>query len=80
MTVARKLASMVEQVVSRNKVSSWVRLSFPKKCLGNACRGEKHWSLATLVNKQVTQESSEAETPASQSLYRPKDARNRNSM
>ena len=64
-TVARKLAGMVEQVVSRNDVSSCVRLlSFPKKCLGTPWRG-KRWSLATLVNKQVTQVSSEAKTPAS---------------
>ena len=58
-------------------MSYWVRLlTYPTKCLVTPCRGGKHWSLATLVNKQVTQESSEAETPASQ--YCPKDSRNRN--
>ena len=33
-------------------------LSFSKKCLQTPARGGKRWSLATLINKQVTQEPS----------------------
>ena len=57
-SAARKLASAVEQVVSRNDLQSWVRLlSFPKKCLCTPARGGKRWNLTTIINKQVIQES-----------------------
>ena len=63
-TVARKLASVVEQVVSWNDLPSWARLlSFSKKCLHTPVRGGKQWSLATLVNKLVAQESPTIEMP-----------------
>ena len=48
-TVARKLVSVVEQIVSWNDLPTWVRLlSFSKKCLYTPVRGSKQWSL-TLV-------------------------------
>ena len=54
-TAARKLADAVQQVVARNDVPSWARLlSFPKRCFGTPRRGGKRWSLATLVNRQVS--------------------------
>ena len=50
-TVARRLANVIKQVVSRNDVSSWVGLlSFSKKCLQTPARGGKRWSLATLLS------------------------------
>ena len=55
---ARKLASLVEQVVARNDIPSWTRLlSFPKKCLCIPQRSGKRRNLAALVNKQVSEES-----------------------
>ena len=68
-TAARKLAAIVQQVVSQNDIPSWMRLlSFAKSSLLTLRRGGKCWSLATLVYKQVTQESPEIGTPASQTL------------
>ena len=64
-TASRKLASVVEQVVARNDIPSWTRLlSFSKKCLCTPRRGGKRWSLATLVNKQVSEESPNIELHA----------------
>ena len=63
-TVVRRLANVIKQVVSRNDVPFWLGLlSFSKKCLQTPARGGKRWSLATLINKQVIQELS-TETPA----------------
>ena len=49
---------MIEQVITRNDIPCWLRLlQFPKKCPITPQRGGKRWSLASLVNKQVSQES-----------------------
>ena len=57
-TTARKLASLVELVVTQNDIPSWIRLLlFPKRCLRTPQRCGKDWKLATLVNKQVSEES-----------------------
>ena len=56
-TVARKLATLIEHVVSRNDIPSWSRLlQFPKKCLQIPPRGGKRWNLTSQVNKRVSQE------------------------
>ena len=79
-TVARRLANVIKQVVSRNDVSSWVGLlSFSKKCLQTPARGGKRWSLATLINKQVTQEPS-TETPATRPPQRVRPPKKHNQM
>ena len=62
-SVARRLANLVERVVSKNDTGSWADLlSFPKMSLHISARGDKRWSLATLINKQVAQFSSHSET------------------
>ena len=79
-TVARRLANVVKQVVSRNDVPSWVGLlSFSKKCLQTPARRGKCWSLATLINKQVTQELF-TETPATQPPQRVRPPKKHNQM
>ena len=73
LTVARKLTSLIEQVVARNDIPSSTRLmSFPKMCLATPSRGGKRWNLASLVNKQVLQEPGSLTTsvPTVQSLRR----------
>ena len=45
-SVARRLATLVEQVVARNDIPSWsALLPFPKKCLFTPPRGGKRWNL-----------------------------------
>ena len=45
-SAARKLAAIIEQVVSRNDVPSWARLlQFPRRCLRRPERGGRRWSL-----------------------------------
>ena len=57
-TVARKLAVIINEVVSRNNFTSLVRLlQFPKVCLFRPRRAGKRWKLSSLVNNQVSQES-----------------------
>ena len=78
-TAARELAAIVQQVLSRNDIPSWVRLlSFVKTYLLTQRRGGNRWSMPTLVNIQVTQESPEIGTPASQMPYRSKSYKKRN--
>ena len=78
-STARKLASVIEQVVSRNDVPSWVRLlSFSKKCLCTPIRGGKRWSLATLINRQVSQETPGVHIPVSQPPSRLKTSKKHN--
>ena len=67
-SVARRLATLVEQVVTRNDIPAWLALlQFPTKCLFTPPRGGKRWNLASLVNNQVLQEShsiqNEAQNP-----------------
>jgi hypothetical protein len=58
-SAAKKLASVIYQVVIHNDIPSWCRLlQFPKKCFRMPCRGGKHRNLATLVNNQINEESS----------------------
>lgn len=58
-SAAKKLASVIDQVVIHNDIPSWCRLlQFPKKCFRMPCRGGKHRNLATLVNNQINEESS----------------------
>ena len=55
--MARKLAIIINEVVSRNNFASWVRLlQFPKVCLFRPRRAGKRWKLSSLVNNQVSQE------------------------
>ena len=55
---ARKLTSILEAVVASNDQASWHRLlSFPKRCLRTPLRGGKHWSLSSIINKQLNEES-----------------------
>ena len=71
---------MIKQVVSRNDVPSWVGLlSFSKKCLQTPVRRGKRWSLATLINKQVTQEPS-TEMPATRPPQRVRPPKKHNQM
>ena len=80
-TAARKLAILVEQVVSCNDLPSWLRLlSFPKKCLHTPRRGSKRWSLSTLVNWQVSQESHEPPSSGLPDVQRPRNSRRCNQM
>ena len=80
-TAARKLAIVVEQVVSRNDLPSWSRLlSFPKKCLHTPRRGGKRWSLSNLVNRQVSQESHEPPNSGLPDVQPPRNSRRRNWM
>ena len=59
-TAARKLASIIQQVISRNDVFSWSRLlQFPRKCLYTPPRGGKRWKLSSIVNNQISQEASD---------------------
>ena len=56
-TTAEKLAFVIEQVITSNDIPCWLRLlQFTKKCLFSPQRGGKRWNLASLVNKQVSQE------------------------
>ena len=70
-SAARKLATIVEQVISRNDILSWSRLfQFPKRCLFAPQRGGKRWNLASLVNKQVSQESDIPKQPSGYNVGR----------
>ena len=54
---ARKLASIISEVVSTNSESSWSRLMlFPRRCLRAPKRGGRHRNLSSLVNQQVADE------------------------
>jgi hypothetical protein len=56
-TTAKKLAFVIKQVITCNDIPCWLRLlQFTKKCLFSPQRGGKRWNLASLVNKQVSQE------------------------
>ena len=81
-TVARRLAVVIEQVVSRNDVPSWVRLlAFPKKCLCTPRRGGKRWSLATQINEQVSLESPNIDvSDATRQHNHPLSSRNHNQI
>ena len=64
-SAARKFAAIVEQVVSRNDVPAWDRLlQFPRRCLRLPQRGGKRWNLASLINKQVSEESNNLNDPS----------------
>ena len=55
---ARKLASIVENVVTGNDPLTWKRLLyFSSCCLKIPRRGEKRWSLAATVIRQIREES-----------------------
>ena len=57
-SAARKLAAIIEQVVSRNDVPSWARLfQFPRRCLRCPQQGGRQWTLASSVSKQVSKEN-----------------------
>jgi hypothetical protein len=73
---------VIEQVVSRNDVPSWVRLlAFPKKCLCTPRRGGKRWSLANQVNEQVSLESPNIDvSDATRQHNHPPSSRNRNQI
>ena len=52
-----KLASILEDVVSKNDVTAWERLlHFSVRCLRTPARCGRNWSLATLVNRQLREE------------------------
>ena len=56
-TVAIKLSSIIENIISKNDFASWSRLlQFPKKCLFRPQRGGRRWKLAQLVNNNVSRE------------------------
>ena len=58
---ARKLTFIFEAVVASNDQASWHRLlSFPKRCLCTPLRGGKHWSLSSIINKQLNEESDQS--------------------
>ena len=55
---ARKLASIVENVVTGNDPLMWKRLFyFSSRCLKIPRRGGRRWSLAATVIKQIREES-----------------------
>lgn len=57
-SASKKLAYVVDQVVLHRDIPSWCRLlQFPKKCFWIPCRGGRCRNLATLVNKQINEES-----------------------
>ena len=52
-----KLATILEDVVSKNDVTAWERLlHFSVRCLRTPARCGRNWSLATLVNRQLREE------------------------
>ena len=54
---ARKLSTILDDVVASNSVSAWSRLMFfPRRCLRAPERGGCHRNLTHLVNKQITEE------------------------
>jgi len=56
--VKLKLVTILESVVSNNSPDSWERLlHFSGRCLRVPPRGGRRWSLATMVNKQLREES-----------------------
>ena len=51
--------------MSRNDVSAWDRLiQFPRRCLRWPQQGGKRWNLASLINKQVSEESNNLNDPS----------------
>jgi hypothetical protein len=50
---------LIDQVTTRNDIPSWSQLlQCPKKCLFAPPRGGKRWKLSSLVNNQISEESS----------------------
>ena len=69
---ARKLASIVNSVVTGNDILTWQRLLlFTPPCLKKSRRGGKRWSLASAVNNQIKEELSEpdSESPSHRSRH-----------
>ena len=63
---ARKLASIVENVVTGNDPLTWQRLLlFTSRCLKLPQHGGKRWKLATAVNRQIREELSDMGPPTS---------------
>ena len=55
---ARKFAYALDQVTSLNNVEAWLRLlQLPRKCFSVPRRCGKCWSLATIINRQIKDES-----------------------
>jgi len=50
-----KLATVLEDVVSKNDVTAWERL-LSVRCLRTPAWCGRNWSLATLVNRQLSEE------------------------
>ena len=66
----KKLAAILDAVVSRNDHASWDRLlRFSSRCLMHPGRGGRRWSLATAVNTQLRDES---DPPSTTRPSRPK--------
>ena len=80
-TVARKLACIIDQVILRNDFASWCRLlQFPKKCLFSPKRGGRRWKLASIVNNQVSQETMHSNYLPSARDVRAKSGKPRNTI
>ena len=80
-TAARKLAIIINSVVSKNDLASWSRLlRFPKSCFSRPRRAGKRWKLSQLVNNQVTEESSSCELSTLTPIQRPKPGKHKNSI
>ena len=66
-----KLSNLLESVVANNNLASWERLMrFPTRCLRVPSRCGRRWSLATMVNKQLSKEEDPAPTPRKPSRRR----------
>ena len=66
-SAGRKLATILEAIVSKNDHASWDRLfRFSSRCLRAPKRGGRRCSLATVVNRQL-----EEETDSPESMVRP---------
>ena len=54
----KKLAAILDGVVSRNDYASWERLLlFSTRCFRHPGRGGRRWSLASAVNRQLCEEA-----------------------